>query len=69
MPKPLTCLCLVALTLSVPAQACDPALPPTEEMIEEIASGGLMISGAIIRSVDAKSKQPEVIEAVARHLS
>lgn len=65
MPKSMTCVCLVALTLSVPAQACDPAPPPMEEMIEEIASGGVMISGAIGRSVDAKGKQPEVIEANA----
>jgi len=63
MRKTLTCLSLVALTFSVPAHACSPANPPMEDMIKEIASGGVLISGAIVRSVDAQNKQPEIIEA------
>jgi len=68
MRTTLTCLSIVTLTfvtltLSAQAHACSVASPPMQEMIKEIAAGGVMISGAIVRSVDAKNKQPEIIEA------
>lgn len=59
----LTSLLLTKLTLSVPAIACSPTPPSWDQMTEEIASKGVMISGIIIRSVDAKNRQPEIIRA------
>jgi len=65
MRGPLIMLLITMLPLSAPAAACSFALPPMEQMIAEVASKGVMISGAIVRSVDTQNKQPEIIRADA----
>jgi len=59
----LTCLLVIATVAPSPARACSLAPPPIEKMVSEVAAKGVLISGEIVRSVDAKGKQPEVIQA------
>lgn len=58
-------LLLLAFSSIPVAQACSVVSPPIEEMIGEIASKGVMIGGAFVRSVDPANKQPEIIHADA----
>lgn len=63
MSKWFTCSLLIATMAPSSAQACSPAPPPIDEMVTEVGLKGVLISGEIIRTVDAKDKQPDVIRA------
>lgn len=63
MSRWFACLVLIATATPASVQACSLIPPPIDEMVREVGSKGVLISGEIVRAVDAKRKQPELIRA------
>lgn len=53
-------LCVVA---PFQARACSLRGPPLEEMVNGVASEGVLIRGTVVQSFDAKTRQPEIVRA------